>query len=240
MAGSQRVRRATLTAQIEDLLRADIINGVLAPGQRLTASDLTERYEVSATPLREALQRLAAQDLVEIDPRLGASVAPISLEHLRDTYWIRQLLESLAVERSVERGDEEWERRLRQLFADFEGAVAAAGDDPQDDVLSWSRAHRLFHLGLMAACDSPWLLSMLNVVNDHSERYRMLSAVQGVRDPVGEHSAILAAAIARDADAAVSALRLHLDRTVEVIEASLPPHGTGERLAETPGAARGR
>jgi DNA-binding GntR family transcriptional regulator len=237
MAG-RRVRRATLAAQIEDLLRADIINGVLAPGQRLTASDLTEKYEVSATPLREALQRLAAQDLVEIDPRLGASVAPISLEHLRDTYWIRQLLESLAVERSVERGDDEWEQRLRALFADFERAVASAGAGPDEDVLSWSRAHRSFHLGLMAACDSPWLLSMLNVVNDHSERYRMLSALQGARDPVGEHSAILDAAIARDKHAAVKALQLHLDRTVEVIEDSLPGHSLRRDGSPTP-AKRG-
>ena len=239
MAGSQRVRRATLTAQIEDLLRADIINGVLAPGQRLTAADLTERYEVSATPLREALQRLAAQGLVDIDPRLGAFVAPISLEHLRDTYWIRQSLESLAVERSVERGDDEWEQRLRELFAAFESAVASAGADPHDDVLSWSRAHRAFHNGLMAACDSPWLLSLLNVVNDHSERYRMLSALQGVRDPVGEHSAILAAAIARDKDAAVKALQDHLDRTVEVIEGSLPAHGQrGLLLDGVPSSSR--
>lgn len=217
-----RVRRETLTVQIEDLLRDDIIKGELSPGQRLTAADLTQRYDVSQTPLREALQRLAGQNLVEIDPRLGTTVAPISVEHLRDTYWIRGLLESLAVRRSVERGDEEWEQSLRKLFTEFETAVVQAQGDPHGDVLSWSRAHRAFHSGLMAACGSPWLLGLLDVVTDHSERYRMLSAVKGERDPIGEHSAILSAALARDSDAAVSALKAHLDRTVEVIEGSLP------------------
>ncbi len=87
----QRVSRATLTTQLEDALRLDIIEGVLAPGQRLRSAELTDRYQVSATPLREALQRLAAQNLVEIDPRFGATVAPISRSDLHDTYWLREV-----------------------------------------------------------------------------------------------------------------------------------------------------
>src|SRR5688572_6357929 len=81
-----RISRATLTEQLEEALRADILDGVYRPGQRLRASELTDRYGVSATPLREALQRLAAENLVELDPRLGATVSPISEHDLRDIY----------------------------------------------------------------------------------------------------------------------------------------------------------
>src|ERR671915_1528247 len=104
------VTRATLATQLEDALRVDIIEGVLTPGQRLRASDLTQRYGVSATPLREALQRLAAQNLVELGPRLGATVAPISESELRDIYFLRQMLETVALERSIAHGDEAWQR----------------------------------------------------------------------------------------------------------------------------------
>lgn len=216
------VRRVTLTAQIEDALREDIISGTLAPGERLTTAELTLRYQVSATPLREALQRLAAQKLVEIDPGLGATVPPISRAHLRDTYRAREMLEVAAVARSIERADARWEFRVRELFGEFQMAVALSQGGRDDGLLSWSPAHRAFHEGLIANCDSPWLESLLHVINDHTERYRMLSARSGVRDPMEEHAAIFAAALARNVVAATDALRQHLERTVEVLERSLP------------------
>jgi GntR family transcriptional regulator, carbon starvation induced regulator len=230
MTDASRVRRSTLTEQIENIVRTDIIEGRLKPGQRLIASELSLRYSVSATPLREALQRLASQNLVEIDPHLGAAVAPISAADLQDTYWIRELLESLAVRRSVARGDDAWEAELRTSFVAFEAAVG--GD--HNDVERWSGAHRAFHAALMSACGSPWLLKLLNVITDHSERYRMLSVKTGFREPIAEHSAIFAAAMARNEERAVRTLQQHLDRTVEVIEESLShdnlnasPDGTG-------------
>src|SRR5262245_57141098 len=133
--------RATLTGQLEDALRVDIIEGILAPGQRLRAAELTGRYNVSATPLREAIQRLAAQNLVEIDPRLGASVARMSRADLRDTYWMHELLEPLALERSMERGDAAWERRIQELFDDFRRLTRASdaeGDGGVEHVVAWS------------------------------------------------------------------------------------------------------
>ncbi len=96
MRPAPRLTRSTLTAQLEDALRVDIIEGVLVPGQRLRAADLSKRYGVSATPFREALQRLAAQRLVDLDPRFGATVADISRAELRDIYQMRDLLEGLA------------------------------------------------------------------------------------------------------------------------------------------------
>jgi GntR family carbon starvation induced transcriptional regulator len=213
-------RRATLTDQIADELRKDIINGTLAPGQRLTTVDLTVRYQVSATPLREALQHLAAQGMVDIDPRLGTSVPPISRAHLHDTYAVREMLEVAAVTRSIEKADTAWAARLGELFAEFQEAVNKG--DRNSGVLSWSAAHRAFHEGLMANCDSPWLKSLINMITDHSERYRMLSARLGVRDPIAEHAAIYQAAVSLDADAAAAALQQHLRLTVEVLEEALP------------------
>jgi GntR family carbon starvation induced transcriptional regulator len=228
------IRRATLTEQIADALRKDIIDGSFAPGQRLTTAELTVRYRVSATPLREALQHLAAQGMVDIDPRLGASVPPISRAHLRDTYVVREMLEVAAVTRSIERADTAWAARLGELFVEFQEAVAKS--DRNAGVLSWSAAHRAFHEGLMANCDSPWLKSLINVITDHSERYRMLSARLGVRDPIAEHAAIYQAAVSLDVDAAAAALKQHLQLTVEVLERALPVSDGSTGTEEAPGA----
>jgi len=213
--------RATLTGQLENALKTDIIEGHLAPGQRLRAAELTDRYSVSATPLREALQRLAAQNLVEIDPRLGASVARMSREDLRDTYWMHELLEPLALERSMERGDAAWEARIKELFDEF-SRHSRASREGVEHVVAWSRAHRAFHEGLLERCGSAWLQRILRLVRDHSERYRMLSLGTGVRDTVDEHAQILKAVLNHDKEAAVKALRDHLTATVTGIEEILP------------------
>ena len=139
-----RVTRATLTSQLEDAIRVEIIEGVLPPGHRLRAQELTQRYGVSATPLREALQRLAAENLVEIDPRLGAAVAEISRSDLRDIYWLRELLEGIALERSIQRADGSWETDVRAAWDRFrETPVSEPGST--EGMLAWSGAHRAFH-----------------------------------------------------------------------------------------------
>ena len=153
---------------------------------------------------------------MEIDPRLGARVAPISLAHLRDTYRVRGLLEAIAVRESVECGDPGWEAGLRESFQSFESAVARS--QRKQDVTTWSPAHELFHESLMAACTSQWLHTLLATIHVHSERYRTLAALTGERDPIREHGAIFAAAVARDAEGAVEALLAHLNETVRLIE----------------------
>jgi DNA-binding GntR family transcriptional regulator len=218
---TRQVWRSTLTEQIENLLSRDVIEGTLQPGSRLIIADLAERYQASATPLREALQRLAARGLIEIDPHLGASVAPMSRDHLIDTYWVRSLLEEHAVRAAVEKGDAAWAANLEAVFANFASAVSRSGAEP-GRALEWAAEHRQFHASLIAACGSPWLLRLLDTLNTHTERYRLLSMRAGIRDPVAEHRAIFDAAIARDGDLAAHALVLHLDRTVDIIKQYLP------------------
>jgi DNA-binding GntR family transcriptional regulator len=208
---ARRLTRATLTEQVQDALRLDIIEGVFTPGQRLRPAELAKRYKVSATPLREALQRLAAQSLVEIDPRMGVSVARISQSDLRDISWLRGILESLALERAIERGDEGWETELQARYATLE-------EQGEDDLIAWSAAHRGFHEALFAPCGSPWLLRVLDTLYDHSERYRMVSIQRGTRDALREHHDIYAAAVGRDKARAADAIRKHIEGTVQLIQ----------------------
>lgn len=223
MATDGRVTRMTLAGQVEDALRVDIIEGVLEPGRRLRASDLAQQYGVSATPLREALQRLAAQKLVELDPRMGATVADISHSDLRDIYWMRELLEPLALERSIRMGDETWVEKVTKSWETFKVAAEPADDSEptRESALAWSAAHRAFHEAMFSACDSPWLLRFVQTLYDHSERYRMITVRRRTRHALEEHASIYAPVIARRAGEAVPALKRHLENTVTVLEAAL-------------------
>jgi DNA-binding GntR family transcriptional regulator len=227
---STQVSRATLTLQLEDALRADILSGELRPGERLRAADIAPRYGVSATPLREALQRLAVEGLVVLDARIGATVSPISRDDLRDVYDTRVVLESEALRRAIERGDGVWVGQvaialqdLRRLTPGADLEVAHPG--AEEAAKAWSAAHREFDVQLYSASGSPWLLRFIDTLSLRCERYRraagQLSNTYSLW--LEEHEAIYQAVRSRDTAAAVAALRDHLEQAKLLLE---------ERLAE--------
>ena len=225
-AQAGRISRATLTEQLEEALRADILDGVFPPGRRLRAVEMSERYGVSATPLREALQRLAVESLVELDPRFGATVARISESDLRDVYDMLSLFACMALERSIAAGDQAWADDVRRRFEEMAAASqqlesgGALDDDARRRLGSdASEAHWSFHHALYAACGSPWLLRFVATLHAHAERYRRLAmhAAGAGRDSRHEHEAIMVAALAGDAERAVAALRDHLDLSVRLL-----------------------
>lgn len=209
-SSDRHVTRATLTSQVENALRRDIIEGLLLPGRRLLVAELTARYSVSATPLREALQRLSAEDLVRIDTRLGATVSDISESDLHDVYWVRGSLEGIALEQSVTLGDAAWKQRVRVSYRVFAEATRAVTRDPsREATIAWSRAHRSFHEALFSASSSPWLLRFVSRLRDYSQRYALLSDQRQTAGTLRQHTEIYRRAIRGDATGAAAALRRH-------------------------------
>src|SRR5262245_20469343 len=97
---------ATRSDWAEERLRVAILQGELEPGQRLQANDLAERWELSATPLREAFQRLASDGLLEMLPQRGARVTDVSVDDAAQIYELRLLLEPLCLRHSLEESDD--------------------------------------------------------------------------------------------------------------------------------------
>ena len=232
-----RISRATLTEQLEEALRADILDGVFPPGRRLRASEMSLRYGVSATPLREAFQRLAVENLVELDPRFGATVARISESDLRDIYEMLSIFGCMALERSIGRGDDAWREEVRARFDQMSDSIrdqeenAGLDDETRRRLASESAdAHWHFHSALYQACGSPWLIRFVATLHGHSERYRRLAMqTPGLRrDSRHEHEAIMVAALARDPVAAVTALREHLGLSVKLLLDKLAEAAPGE------------
>ncbi|CUR58832.1 putative HTH-type transcription regulator, GntR-like [metagenome] len=134
-------------------LRAEILSGTLEPGERLVEEQLTQRFQISRPPLREAMRRLAEQGLVEHLPRRGVRVTTYSDRDFDELFAVRDALERFAVSLLRERRPEELDTApLEAALADL-GAAAQQGDQ-----LAASNAHRAFHLTLVALAGSRQLL----------------------------------------------------------------------------------
>ena len=227
------------------ILRAKILACHLRPGQKLKIAELQNQLGVSQGAIRESLSRLTSEDLVVAAPQRGFFVAHISEELLKDTYAARIDVESAALARSIASGDAEWEGNLvgalHRLMRTPEprGALGDASDD------AWFKAHDHFHFALVAACKIKSLLRVRMQLFEQTERYRRLATPvdRTVRDTEGEHRAICEAAVARNVEGCIKLMREHLQKTTEVVSASLAaaakePRARTDANARKPGRRR--
>jgi len=204
---------ATLATAICDRIRADILAGRRKPGGKLRLEALKSEFVVSWSPIREALSRLAAEGLVQAEEQRGYRVAPVSRSQLAEVIRLRTLLESMALQASIEHGDDAWEadvlaahHRLSKLENRRYGSPLAE---------QWERWHRTSHETLIRACGMPTLLQFCGQLHDMNDRYRrlFLSAHKFDRNVAGEHRAITEATLARNAAKACRLLEAHIQRT---------------------------
>ncbi len=209
----------TLTQDVYERLRADILNGCFAPGLKLKVAALSAHYETGASPIREALSRLSSEDLVTKTEKRGFRVAEIDERSYRDIFEVRCLIESDALRRSIARGDQSWEDQLTLAFFRLDRASRA------DEY--WEDKHRAFHMALVAGSQSELLTRYVSELYDQAVRYRNLSRSRlgRKRDGRDEHRRIFEAAIGREADAAVSALIEHYRNTLDVLADPANPPG---------------
>lgn len=199
----------TFAQAIQTRLATDILNGQLAPGSRLRLQALCDTYEVSMSPLREALACLAGRGLVIQDGQRGFRTAPASHDDLRDITETRIEVETTALRLSIEHGDDAWEAGILAAHHRL-SRRARCGDLLVDEV--WEELHRGYHLAQIAACRLPRLLEFCSVLHDHCDRYRRLAVLHAGRHPQlkSSHSAIVKATLARDAGRAQTLLSAHI------------------------------
>jgi GntR family transcriptional regulator, carbon starvation induced regulator len=205
----------TLAEKAYEALRHDIISGALTPGGALRLSDLSERYGMGFSPLREALNRLQAERLVTAEALRGFRVAPMSLDELHDAVSLRILVETRALRTSIESGDDTWAAGIvSSLYA---LNLQAGRTGPEADIWTLENRHHAFHKALLAACNSPWTMEIVERMYAATERYRipilLAAGLPSGRDVQAEHSAIAEAALDRNADLATRLLEEHYRRT---------------------------
>ncbi|WP_298976596.1 GntR family transcriptional regulator [uncultured Roseobacter sp.] len=177
--------------------------GVYRPGDRLVESELAERFGVSRTPIREALQRLETQSLLARD---GRSLIVASLDHnqMAELYVVRRELEGLAARLAAQHATDEEIRILREMVE----ADNALTDDPA----ALSRANRRFHKQVHLASHNRYLVQQLDLVHRTMALMATTSLAAQGRGEIAqaEHDAIVTAIEHKDSDAADQALREHI------------------------------
>lgn len=214
----------TLSDTVYEKLRADIVQGRFPPRQPLRLEQLKREYGVGFSPLREALNRLQGERLVDSASQRGFRVRSLSVEEMWDAVESRILVECEALRRSIERGGDDWEAALVASYHALSLIVnrldTGGADEPALEELE--RRHREFHMALISACGSSWLLDFAEKLNTETERYRVLAlrsaTLRNERDVTAEHKAILDAALARDLDRATDLLDAHYRETGHFLE----------------------
>lgn len=182
--------------------------GDFRPGDRLVESDLAERFGVSRTPIREALQRLETQSLLARD---GRSLIVASLDHnqLSELYLVRTELEGLAARLAARHAAVEEVNVLRQMVEEDHALVG--------DPAALSKANRRFHKMIHLASHNRYLVQQLDLVHRSMALMATTSlAVEGRGEiALAEHQAIVDAIAARDEEAANAALKSHISEAFE-------------------------
>lgn len=223
MIASTDISAASLTSQLYDRLRDDILSGVLVPGKKLPIEEIKETYGIGASAIREALSLLTSDALVERIDHRGFRVSPASREGFEELFRTRCWLEERALRESIRAGDVAWEEGI--VLANFH-LVRARHAQIADRLLShddWEKRHRVLHKAFLAACQSALLVRFCDHMYDLNIRYRRIAGppVDDARNIDAEHAAVVEAVLARDEDRSVSLLVAHYTRTADFVRARL-------------------
>ena len=213
--------RATLASVVADKLRRRIVTGQLRPEVQLRVGELAQGFDSAISPVREALNRLSSEGLVEARDMRGFFVARASLDELREITGARCQLNELALRQAIARGDDDWHNAVRHTYqrlveAPRRNKSGAASKD-------WDEAHRAFHRALVAGCGNRLLVSFCDQLFVKADRYRYLARLSphaSTHKRDSEHRKIMQAALSRRSDAAVALLTHHFEATAHLFEAA--------------------
>lgn len=212
--------------RVYDAIKRLIFNNDLPPGSFVLQEDLALRLGVSRTPIREALVRLEHDGLIEVRPRRGMRVLPVSIDSMREIYQVLTALESEAARLLAERATTGADLgALEAAIAEMDDALVA------DDLEAWAEADARFHAALVGATGNTRLIAMADMVTDQAHRVRRMTLFLRERPTRSndDHRELIAAIARGDADAAYAIHRRHRTRNAEALI------GLVERLRITSG-----
>lgn len=215
----------TIASQLVFRLREAIISGELEAGSKINLDRAKRQFQISLSPLREALARLISDGLVEFADNRGYRVAPISLGNLVEITSVREEVETYALREAIRLGGGDWEGRVMRALHRLN---TIERDMARPETLEkWEAAHRDFHLILISGCGKPLLVDFCSVLLNLNDRYRriFLRATSGDRNVNAEHGDIAQGAVARDSDYACEKLRSHIHRTGTNLQRHLTEQG---------------
>ncbi|OJU85836.1 MAG: hypothetical protein BGO11_17630 [Solirubrobacterales bacterium 70-9] len=190
-----------------------ILDGEYAQGRLLGEGEVSDAVGVSRTPVREAFLRLEAEGLLQLYPKRGALVVPISAADVEDVMETRQLIERFAVARVIELD--------LDLSAQLDAAIAAQERHAEaGDAVAFVDADREFHRVFVAATGNAIVLRTHDSLRDQQQRMGLAAMSAGsdrMQRILDQHREIVAAVARRDTDEAAALIDRHLEETLELL-----------------------
>jgi DNA-binding GntR family transcriptional regulator len=206
--------RQTAVESVIEAITEGVKDGRYAPGQRLVEADLTAELGISRGSLREALGRLAAEGMLELEPYRGAVVRRLSPEDVQDLFNIREVLEGEAARLAALRIDEGSNR------ASLEREMAVVdGFRGRNDTMAYMDENERFHELVVELSGSKLLARLIPQLQVHAFRLlfrRMIVEDSAMPNSIDEHAEVAAAILSGDAKAAERAMRVHVRRSGEL------------------------
>ncbi len=215
-----KIQRERAVDSVYQAMRQAIVSCQIKPGERLNVEELAEKFGVSLTPVRGAIQQLATEGLIEIRPRSGTFVANLNHQEVDETFKIRCALECLAGEEAIARITPDQLRRLQELLRSLKRRVIT-DDDRKMHEMDNSELHQM----IVEAAGNRKLLEMYHALNAHIKIVRIHAAETNwpvrMQEEQAEHEAIVSALESKDAEGLKTALRKHIYRAKDSMLAAL-------------------
>jgi len=214
--------RSALAELVFGQLRSDILHARLRPGEALSENGLAARLAVSRTPVREAVQRLVREGLVQVLPQRGSYVGLLSLRRIRAALFVREAVESEIVRRIVVAAENPQGLDALEASIERQAQALAAGN-----LEATMRADEDFHRSLLHSCGLDGVWSIVAQARDMHQRTRAIAVpeLQSGQQALADHRAIVAGLRRRNSEQAVQAMARHLQRneTLTMRVAALHP-----------------
>lgn len=203
--------------KVYDALKESIITNELKPGQVLIERDICARLQISRTPLRDGLNLLEKEGLIQRTGKVRR-VSALTWEQIKEIYEIRLLIESYAIRLVAEKRSEadaaEFVNRHNAFAQEFL-------KNPDESTLSFLSADKDWHLLILSRCGNSRLYRMLEEIYEQFIRISYFTTMSGhsrIRESIQEHGDICKAISLRDPDMAKAALRVHLEKWYESLQ----------------------
>ncbi|MDI7924755.1 GntR family transcriptional regulator [Ferirhizobium litorale] len=210
--GSTAIRRSNgLVEDVYEAIFGQLMALKIAPGARITVDNLVKEFNVSQTPIREALGRLEGEGLVVKQHLVGYHAAPqITRRRFDELYELRLLLEPAAAAKAAAAMDDEKLAALREAA----GVMARRTDtDERLHYSTFARQDALFHDRIMAFAGNQLIREMLSFQHTHFHIFRLMFHWRVTEEALDEHQALLDAFSAHDPEAAEKAMRVHIEHS---------------------------
>lgn len=206
-----RITRRTLHEEVLERVRDMIIEGRLAPGQRINEGQVGAQLGVSRTPLREAIKTLASEGLVEIQPAKGAVVRKFTAKDLYQILQVLKALEQLGARMTCEQASDATIAAINALHVEMMELYRAGNR------LEYFKLNQAIHSAFVAASENAVLLEMHSTLQSRIKRLRFIGNEGPVKwaGAVAEHEDMMAALLKRDADRLAEIIGRHMDATLE-------------------------